>query len=344
MMLFTDDDAELDALLLACDPVDRAAVTDAAQSPAATTLRMAITDANAVATRRRGRRVAVIAGIAAAAVAIPLGVALLRPSSGEQAYGAELVRFAQNSPRLLVGVDGWRITRADEENADTGEMTFAAGARSLDVHWTPGATSKDTDKVDMVARGSATIAGHRAWVGDYGSGDASDFEAIWSDGDRAIDARGVFGSRAEFLAVAGTLHQVGVGDWLAALPDSVVKPASRAAAVDRMLADVPLPTNFDTAALKRSGQVSDEYQLGARVIGAVSCAWIHQWTVGDAAARREAATAMATSRTWAELRAMQATGAYPEVVWQLADALNGTPLPRPSGWTIEQWAEPALGC
>jgi hypothetical protein len=53
---------------------------------------------------------------------------------------------------------------------------------------------------------------------------------------------------------------------------------------------------------------------------------------------------MATSRQWAVLHQMDPDGAYPEVVWQVADALNGKPLPRPAGWTIEDWTKPALGC
>ena len=335
------DDQELDALLRAGDPVDQDALQRAAASTGAQALRHAVADPAAAQPRRRLFRPAVVAAAAVVAVAVPLALTFISSSSNGRAYGAELVRFAENSPRLLVGADGWRVTRADEEDAQTGEMTFTSGTSHLDVLWVDGATSKETDKYDLKHLGSATIDGEQAWVGAY---DAHEFEALWSVGDQAREARGNFANLADFLAVATTLYRVDVESWLDAMPASVVSPASRAAAVEKMLADVPVPTGFDISTLNDGPGVSDRYQLGAHVIGAVSCAWIHQWANGTADEKHAASAAMATSRNWAILKEMDSDGAYPEVVWQIAGAMNGKPFPMTKGVSLEEWSKPALGC
>lgn len=335
------DDAELDALLRECDPIDPLALQRTVTSTGAQALRTAIVQSGATPTRRRFLRPAVLAAAVAVATAIPLAFTLVSPTSHDSAYGAELVRFAEHSPRLLVGAGGWRVTRADEESTQTGEMTFSSGTRSLDVFWVAGAHEKDTDKFDMKHVATTTIDSSTAWVGAY---DAHEFEAIWSVGDQAREARGNFADLAEFLAVATTLYRVDVDTWLDAMPATVVNPKSRAATVEQMLADVPLPKGFDQSTLDDGPGVSDRYQLGAHVVGAVSCAWIHQWSTGTAAQRSEASAAMATSRNWAILREMASGGAYPDVVWEIADALNGKPLRITPGQTLEKWSKPALGC
>jgi hypothetical protein len=350
MTIFTNDDPELDALLRAGDPVDQDTLLSVATSPAAAALHNAITRPTARASsRRRFLRPVVLAAAATVATTVTLSVTLLRPTASESAYGAALVRFAENSPRLLVGANSWHVTRADEENASTGEMTFAAGTQWLDVVWVDGATSKDSDKFDLTPVGSAEIDGANAYVGYYGpsgggTSEDKEFEAIWSVGDQALDARGVFATRADFLAVATTLYRVDVDTWLSALPASVVDPSSRAAVIEEMLADVPQPAGFDVDKLATSSQVSDRYQLGAKVIGAVSCGWMHQWAHGDPAERQEAGAAMATSHDWSILKEMQADGDYPDVVWEIADAMNGAPLRITPGETLETWSQPALGC
>jgi hypothetical protein len=342
MNTFLHDDPELDALLVQADPVDAAAVRAVAAGPGATSLREAIADVPASPRRMLLRRPAVLGTAAAAAVATVVGITLVNPSSSNRAYGAELIRFAENSPQLLVGTPGWQVTRADEEDAGHGEMTFASGPASLDLVWSAGAHDKDSDKRDMKALGYLTIAGNRAWYGTYGDGD---YEAIWSEGDRAIDARGTFPTRQGFVDVATSLHRVDVDAWLAAMPPSVIKPDSRAGVVAQMLADIPQPKGFDAARLSHSTTVNDRYQLGATVTGAVSCAWVNQWAHGDAAAKREAVTAMGTSRHWAILLEMQKQGAWSDTVWEVADYMAGKRnIITLSGQPLAKWVKPALGC
>jgi len=128
----------------------------------------------------------------------------------------------------------------------------------------------------------------------------------------------------EFRSLLGSLTIVDEETWLAAIPESVV--TDRATAVAEYLADIPLPTGFDSAALAQ-GPAEDWYQVGADVTGAVSCAWIEQWMAGKAAGNQtivdEAVAAMATSRDWDVLVEMSSPGDFPEAVWQYADAMAG---------------------
>jgi hypothetical protein len=116
-----------------------------------------------------------------------------------------------------------------------------------------------------------------------------------------------------------------------------------------MLAGIPLPPGFDAASIPTSDAVRDRYQLGAQVAGTVACAWIDRWVAarrdGDEAAVREAVDAMATSTSWPILREMNAEGDYPEVLWELAAAME-TNAAAPAGTptSVEQAYESALGC
>jgi hypothetical protein len=133
------------------------------------------------------------------------------------------------------------------------------------------------------------------------------------------------------------------------MPDSVVKPDIRAASVDQMFADIPVHPSVDIDKLKAGQRVTDRYQLGAKVTGAVACAWIDQWidatSKGNDERAQEAVDAMASSHDWAMLHEMNDEGDWPEVLWELADAMpdnasvsGGRPL------SIEESYENALGC
>jgi hypothetical protein len=79
--------------------------------------------------RRRPRRLALALGSAALAVALAAVVFLAgggsdRPS---RAYGAELVRFAESSPLLLLEGPGWRVQDVYEPRDGEGSMEFVTG-------------------------------------------------------------------------------------------------------------------------------------------------------------------------------------------------------------------------
>lgn len=246
------------------------------------------------------------------------------PAGGEDAREPAV----EGSPLLLVGHEGWRVSRADQYDLTTGEMTFTNGERELELNWRPADTH--ADYLDDRASGAAEtwdfeIAGRHGTLFRYEG--TTDFTAMWVDGDLSLELRGAFPDVHVYRAVAQTLSRVDEEAWLAALPEDTVPPGERAEVVHLMLRDVPVHPDVRVDELKEGRIVSDRYQLGAEVSGAVACEWIEQWVdaraAGDESAEREAVDAMATARDWAILREMESQGGWSQVVWEYADAMTG---------------------
>jgi hypothetical protein len=293
---------------------------------------------------------------AAAAVAAVLLVSLTAGgeklgTSADRAWAASAVRVANAVPRLLVGEPGWTVTRADQFTVDEGEMTFRDGTRGVDLHWHSGA-SEDwlSDRRSEEELPPVSVLGTTARLFRY-RGAHDDFTALWRSGGYTMELRTSNPPRLsleEYRRVLGSLHAVGVDDWLAAMPPSVVLPAETDRVIDAMLAGIPLPDGFDKRELERHAVVRDRYQLGAGVTGAVACGWIEQWVTaqrtGDAAASAAAVEAMQSSRHWPILREMQTKGDYPEVLWGLADAIERDTAIRAGNTTTIEQGRSALGC
>jgi hypothetical protein len=289
--------------------------------------------------------VSVVAPIAAA-VAV---ASTLIGAGGETAW-ASAVEVARAAPRLLVTEPGWKVARADEFSTEYGEMTFVRDAQQLGVRWGPAQDHKfgvEKRAAELDALPMVDVAGDRASVFRYPG--TNDFTALWLRGEWSVEARSLAPSAESFAATLASLRAVEIDTWLAAMPDSVVKPASRDEIVAEMLAGVTHPDVFYIAAPQSGDGVRDRYQLGAQVAGAVACAWIGQWVdarrAGDESGAQQAVTAMATSHRWPILLEMNEEGDYPEVLWELADAMatdgvvmGGKPL------TVEETYADALGC
>ena len=279
-----------------------------------------------------------------------VGVASFRDSDTGTAWAAPLVKIAEDSPRLLIAKAGWQVIRADEFSGKYGEMTFSNGESEMDLHWIPAKYHKVAVEDRRHSAGQSwnvTIAGRDAVLFQYEG--TTEFTGLWRDGHDSLELRGGFPSVSDYMAVAETIRKVDVNTWLSAMPERVVKPDARAASVDEMLADIPVHPDVDVNKLKAGERVTDRYQLGARVTGAVACAWIGQWVdataKGNDARAKEAVDAMATSHNWAILIEMNKEGDWPEVMWELADAMpdnatvsGGRPM------TIEESYGSALGC
>lgn len=345
-------DRQMDLMLRAADPA--AGLTALGSSPTIgeTGVRLAIPRAAALPRRRipRPAVAAALAGCAAAAGAV--AVVNVVGDGSQPAYGADAVRAAQTAPRLLVGEDGWRVTRADELGVRFGETAFERGAERLQLDWYPAADRPATSPVKgsgTHAVAPTTLDGAPVLIARYDGSDR--YRAAWRSGAWTLELDGVAASPERFAALVRSLHAVGVDEWLGAMPASSVRPGNRSEVVDAMLRGVPVPSGFDVAALRAGdGAVRDRYQLGAQVAGTVACAWIGRWVdaraAGDGVAARRAVAAMVTSHRWPVLREMTAQGAYPEAVWQLADAMaaNGAAPVGKEGVTVTDAYRSTLGC
>jgi hypothetical protein len=284
-------------------------------------------------------------------------VLLLLPGGGDRvgtspdrAWAAPLVRVAQAVPRLLITEPGWTVSRADQFTVDEGEMTFTDGNRTIDLHWSDrefaAFVNNSRDKTERV--GSVDVPGGEAIVLRY-EGPGEYFTALWPSGRYTMELRSSDLSMDELRGVLASLRPVSIDAWLRAMPASVVLPARTHKAVDEMLTGIPLPPDFDIAALGSAARLRDRYQLGAQVAGAVACAWIERWVEarreGDDVAAAAAAETMQGARDWPILREMSAEGDYPEVLWEYGDAMAGDgTVPGGRPLTVEESYKSALGC
>lgn len=277
----------------------------------------------------------------------------------EGVWAAQALKVAHAVPRIAFGEEGWRVVAAGEFGVDDGEMQLVRGRETAKLVWRP--RDQQASYVEDRSHGTTglpgiEVLGSRARLFRYHFAGTSvdDLTAIWGSGSHSLELRvtarpGGHVSDARFVAVLQSLKLVSVDQWLGAMPASVVQPNDRAAAVHAMLRGVPLPRGFDAGPLSAGEAVRDRYQLGAAVSGAVACAWIGQWVTasraGDDATAQAAADALATSHDWAVLNQMRAHGDYPEVLWELADAVTGVDTtPHGSKLNVAGDYREALGC
>jgi hypothetical protein len=261
--------------------------------------------------RSRRRPLLLLTPIAVGAAVL----ALLATQLGGERFAEAAIRAAESSPRLLV--EGWEVTRVDEWSGGEGEMTFARDGRTLELRW-PAPPKKDLERVHG---------------GIYRYPGTNDFTAYV----HGVIVRGVAPDSQAFAEALEGLHRVDAEEWLGALPESAVAPRAQAATVQEMLRGIPVPPGF--VAPEATGETRDRYQFGAKVAGAVACAWIERG--GD-----EAREALATARRWPILNEMNAEGDYPEVLWQYADAFvtGGDVAAGKPGVTVQDSYRDALGC
>lgn len=346
-------DRELDALIRAAAPAPPAGDLDAAGDA----LRRAIPAHDPVPRRARvplGRRSLAVGLAAACALGAAAWVGVERVGDGSgTAWAAPLVRAAESSPRVLVAEDGWTIERVSEWTVGAGEIQQRRGGEDVQINWylVPDGAARATPRgaePGLSAVGPVDVLGRPVPVLRY---DGSDRYLVqWREGrfDMTLDVTASGPDRLR--AIAGSLRATGVDAWLSAMPADAVRPDARPVMVAEMLRDVPLPEGFDTGALAAAGgRVTSRYDLGAEVAGAVSCEWIGRWVAarrsGDAPAAAAALAAMATSREWPVLREMQATGHYPEVLWDLADRMaSGEPVPAGTKMDVATAYRSSLGC
>jgi hypothetical protein len=276
--------------------------------------------------------------------------------SATPAFGAALIRYADNTPLVMLQLPGWHTVDAIEDSAEEGELHYLPdGAPSSDyaaqaeLHWRTGTLSGWVkDRAGTSSSSSvATVLGDEAHVFRYmgGNAAASTFTALWLHHGRVLEYRASVHDLAAFERMLGAIHEVDEATWLGALPASVITAAEHPATISAMLEGVPLPPGFQSSQIDEGGLAQDRYQVGASVAGTVACEWIKRWMEGrqggNAGEVREAVAAMATSSHWPVLRSMASQGAYPEVLGQYASQMTAGTW---HGYPLGAAADSGLGC
>jgi hypothetical protein len=272
------------------------------------------------------------------------------------AYAAEVVRYADASPRLLIAAPGWRIEglqagdqegemqfiRGDapmpEENVTViadkvyGQLPAATRQRKVELTWIPASLVSFASRVrdrayDAQVATAAPVLDTTARVFQYPGSKPGDLDvtSLWQEGDLIVEYRAPVPSMAAFKAQLASLKKVDTETWLAAMPPTVVRPAEFEPTVRQMLKGITVPPGFTADDVVARSVPTDRYQLGASVAGAVSCRWFARWAAarrsGNQNEVRAAVAAMATAKDWPVIRQMSSEGAYGQVLNDLATAM-----------------------
>lgn len=229
---------------------------------------------------------------------------------GHPTYAAAAVKVAEANPRLVVTAPGWSIIHANI-TAEEGGLTYRdaghpySGRYALDMNWAPSGLYHEALRG---LRRNATVT-HSIVLGRQ----VATFHERGGAYDTVFPPQGdVFVTLSlpavEHEALLRSVRAVSVDRWLAAMPAEVVQPAAKSSVIAGMLQGVPLPPGFDLSSLEAESELSNRFDLGKAVAGAVACGWIESWSAanrsGDDAVARQAVEGMAGARRWAVLLQM----------------------------------------
>lgn len=280
--------------------------------------------------------------MAAAVIALIAGVFAFNTNGEEdKAYAAELVAFAEGSPRLLLRAEDWQVTLVNEINAERGEMRFGlngtvfggpsspGGENTLEVSWRP-AGAPDPFQGDVQVD-DVSIAGHQARL--FKSSGSDTMTAHWLQNGLSVEVRADRITEADYRTLVEAIEAVDVNTWLDALPESFIRPEARADTVTDLRQGIPEPAALADFAWDGIG-VTDRDALGVYVTGTIACGWIEQFeaatATGDDAAGQEARAALAGAHEWPALKEMDQAG-FPEVLWRITDEIVETGVVGPAG-------------
>lgn len=331
------------------------------------------TDTVTLAAAPRPRSRSLLLGLAAATATAAVVVVLLLggghgPESPTPAYGADLVRYAESTPLLLLELPGWHVKDLAQQHGGGGQLGIVTDQgpvkqRWVELNWFPAGQPGFTWQAVLHPRIDRTPGSRFAIRSKsldatvhvdtraesaprYGRPGDHEMSAIWKEGHRAVFMTSRVPSVAAFLERLDALRKVDSQAWLAAMPAGVVKPTEYVPTVREMLKGIPLPPGFDSSQVPHMGLSQDRYQVGAAVGGTVACAWFRSWTearaAGDTTAAARAERVLLGSETQRPIfREMAKEGAYPATVIEYARKMHsGSWYGRP----LVPEAEQALGC
>ena len=277
---------------------------------------------------RRGRRwVATIAAAAAAAALVAVPSWLL--SRDEP---AAVVAGAPAHDWVVLDAPGWDVTYISDPLEGGSEVEWTNGEETLNVHLYPAdlrdSYVEDRERIDYprVDRGAPVeLLGQPARMWHYSARDHTTIGAV--DGDVYPEVRAEGMGEAAYVALLAQLAWTDEAEFEFSLPEQFVTAGEADATIAEMLRGIPLAPG---AEVPSSGE-NDPYQLGADVARQVVCPWIAEFAraseAGDSRAVEDAQRALAATRDWAFLDAMDAEGDYPEVVWGMSADVNAGRVP-----------------
>lgn len=232
---------------------------------------------------------------------------------GRPTYAAAAVKVAEANPRLLITAPGWSIVHANF-GIDNGGLTYqyrdrpvvGPEASGLVMNWAPASLYRSALRGygRQATVTTSTVLGRRATTFHY-DGRPVYLTVLPPEGDVFVTLAFPAG---EHKALLGSLRAVSVERWLAAMPPEVVRPAAESDEIAQMLQGVPLPPGVDLSSLEAEGELTNRFELGRAVAGAVACGWLESWDAatrsGDVAMAEAAVAAMSGARRWAVLLQM----------------------------------------
>jgi hypothetical protein len=226
---------------------------------------------------------------------------------GRPTYAAAAVKVAEANPRLLVTAPGWSIIHANITVEDGG-LTYKdaghpyPGPYAVIMEWAPAGLYRNAlrEYGRHAAATHSTVLGRRVTTFHERGGAYDTFFPPQGDVYVTISVPPL-----EHEALLRSVRVVSVDRWLAAMPPEVVQPAAESGVIAQMLHGVRLPPGLDPASLEAEGELSNRFDLGRAVAGAVACGWMESWDAatrsGDTATAEAAVTAMSSARHWAVL-------------------------------------------
>jgi hypothetical protein len=329
---------ELRRLLAAADPVDRERLArldfaamegeltadlegswPVADPARATELRVA--DAGLLPTphRRRPRNLLLAAGGGALAVIVALVIVLAGGGSEapSRAYGAELIRFAESTPLLLLEEPGWRVQDVSEQPAREGTVGFmefvtgkpvptpnirpkgftksgkeivtgiqpaAVRQRLVQLRWRPEAEGAVETGPGAKSRvklpildTTATVNTDAEFYANQGGPRDREMIATWTEDGVVIELQAAVPDLAGMEERLGWVTKADSQAWLEAMPAKVVKAADFEGSVKEILKGIPLPKTFAISRIPDSGLTTSRDDVASEVTGTVACLWLRQW-------------------------------------------------------------------
>jgi hypothetical protein len=236
---------------------------------------------------------------------------------------------AGSGDRAVLEQSGWTVGNVDDDPRWGGEISYQQGDRDLSIHWRLAAEYDDyvADRNDIGTPEQVDLLGKESKMWAYNATDHTVIRPV--EGAYTLEVRGSGMDESAFRALLDDLVLVDRAGLQDALPAEAVTDAERPGVIADMLAQLPLPQGFDRASVPSDALAM--YHLTARVTGTVTCAWIDEFArakkAGDSAGMQAAQDALASSRTWAPLKAIVDEGDWSEVVWDFAAQVGRGKVP-----------------